>query len=340
MAKISFSSENTIKQFNDYPKLKFEAKGEKARVAVLDDSPEVEWVHTLRAPVVVNGQVQMETVKGQDGTSTEKVKMDFVGQHLCLGILNTLHENGRKGTPGDPDNCPTCAAGRTSDAIEPPKRRMAIHVVRYKTQPGSFKPQVPFQAELLAWVFSEKVYGALVSIAEEHGDLRSRDLLLECTNKGFQNVEVQVGGSAHWRESEENQRFVASLYQANKCEDFTPLLARKLTRDQIEEDLSKVRIRNAQAFGGTTESAGTVPSASETAAAVGLDDILSGPTETVTGTSTDDIPTTGVGPTTGPSVPEAEPVNVAVGAPAQEPQQSSTTSGDDVLDFDSLLQGL
>jgi hypothetical protein len=331
MAKIDFSSDNTIKQFNDYPKLKFEAKGEKARVVVLDDQPEVEWVHTLRAPVVINGQLQMETVKGQDGSTSEKPKMDFIGQHLCLGNVNTLAENGRKGSPGDPDNCPTCAAGKASDAVEPPRRRMAIHVVRYKTQPGSFKPQEPFQAELLAWVFGEKAYTALVSISEEHGDLRRRDLLLECTNKGFQNVEIQVGGSAAWLENETNKKFVQSLYVANKCEDFTPLLARKLTRDQIEEDLSKVRIRHAQAYGGSNESAGTAPSTSETSAALGLDDLLSGPTETVTGTSTD---------TTEP-VPEAAPVTVdSPAAPEPEPSSPTAAAGDDVLDFDALLQGL
>lgn len=345
MAKITFDSSNKVKQFNDYPKLKFEAKGEKARVVVLDDAPEVAWVHTLRAPVIVNGTPVMEKVTNKEGQIVgERPKMDFIGQHVCFGNDQILAEKFK-----DPANCPTCAAGNESDAVEPPRRRMAIHIVRYKTQPGSFKPQEPFQAELLAWVFGEKVFDSLVSISEEHGDLRMKDLLLECSNKMFQNVEVQVGGSAAWLETDANKEFVKALYAANKCEDFIPLLARKATRQQAEEDIAKVKLRHAQAFGGTTEAVGSAPSVSETSAAVNLDDILSGPSETVTGNSVDaalgdSAPAAPVAASAGAlddllgggsSEAAAAPAAVAVEASAGEP-----TSAGNALDFDSLIAGL
>lgn len=336
MPKITFSSDNKIKSFNDYPKLKFTDKGEKARVVVLDDAPFMEWVHTLRAPVIINGEVVMESVKDKQGNVTGSApKMDFIGQHICFGNANVLNENAKKGTPKDPANCPTCAAvNENPDAFEPPRRRMAIHIVRYKTQPGSFKPQEPFQAELLAWVFGEKVYDSLVGIGEEHGDVRAKDLLLECTNKMFQNVEVQVGGSAAWLSNDETKAFVGRLYAENKSEDLSTLLGRKVNRQQAEEDISKVRLRHAQAYGGTTEGAGNAPSQSETASAVGLDDILSGVTAPV---ETEAPTAPAEDPWTPPAVEETAPV--ATAEPVAVPEAEKKDSGD-VLDFDSLLKGL
>lgn len=346
MPKITFSSDNKVKQFNDYPKLRFEQKGERARVVCLEAEPLFEFVHSLRAPSIVNGEVVMETIKDKDGNSTQKPKMDFVGQHICFGNVNVLMEKAQKGQPPvDPDNCPTCAAANETEAVEAPRRRMAIHIVRYKTQPGSFKPQEPFQAELLAWVFGEKVFDILASIAEEHGDLRQRDLLLECSNKMFQNVEVQVGGSAAWLSSDETKKFVQRLYAENKSEDLTPLLGRKVTRQQAEEDIAKVRLRHAQAFGGTNEGAGRAPSASEASAVVGLDEILSGPSETVSSkpSTDDDLDLTGLG-AGAPDTPAAEPVDSLPEEPAAAPEPSGGDEAEqkkgDVLDFDTLLQGL
>jgi hypothetical protein len=338
MAKIAFNSDNKIAKFNDYPKLKFEAKGEKARIVVIDESPVMEWVHTLRAPSIINGEVVMETVTNKDGSTSQKVKQDFVGQHLCLGNENTLAEKFK-----DPANCPTCAASNESEAIEPPKRRFGIHIVRYKVQPGSFKVQTPFQAELLAWVFTDKVFDSLVGIAEEHGDLRKKDLLLECSNKFFQNVEIQVGGTAAWLESDENKKFVQALYAENKSEDLTTLLARKATREQISEDISKVKLRHAQAFGGTTEGAGSAPSQSQAATAVALDEILSGPAETpasetpapVAAAPTDDLGLDVVAP-----VADETPVAAPVAETEVAAVEPEAKQGGDVLDFDSLLAGL
>lgn len=363
MPRIEFSSDNKVKTFNDYPKLRFEQKGEKARVALLEPSPVVEWVHTLRAPVIVNGQVVMESVKSKEGASSEKVKMDFIGQHVCFGNPNVLAERAQKGSFGDPDNCPTCAAAADSDAIEPPRRRMALHIIRYKTQPGSYKPQSPFQVELLAWVFGEKVFDSIVSIIEEHGDIRGRDLLLECANKMFQNVEVQVGGEAAWLADPANKQFVSRLYAENRSEDLTPLLARKVTRAQAEEDITKVKLRHAQAFGGSTEGAGSAPSGSEASAAVDLDSILSGPSETGPGTSErpalaresraqdDDLDLSGLSSLMEnqqpepPAVQDSSPAQDSPpAAPVEDPAATDETpekkDGGDVLDFDSLLKGL
>lgn len=328
MPKIEFNSSNKVKTFNDYPKLKFEQKGEKARIVVLDDAPSMEWVHTLRAPSIVNGQVVMETVNNRDGSSTQKPKMDFIGQHMCFGNAQKLAEKFK-----DPENCPTCAAGNESEAIEPPKRRFAIHVVRYKVQPGSYKVQTPFQAELLAWTFTDKVFDVLVSIAEEHGDLRSKDLLLECSNKFFQNVEIQVGGSAAWLASEETKKFVQSIYAENKNEDLSTLIARKVSRDMALEDIAKAKLKHAQAFGGSTEGAGTAPSASQTAGAVGLDDILSGP-----GEAPAQEPAAAVEEPAEPAAAVEEPV-VAPSQPVED-EKPAEEKKSDPLDFDSLLSGL
>lgn len=340
MPKISFSADNKVKTFNDYPKLKFNEKGERARVVVLDGEPYAEWVHTLRAPVIINGEVQMESVKDKQGNVTERPKMDFIGQHICFGNPQKLAEAPHK----DPANCPTCAAGNETEAVEAPRRRMAVHIVRYKTQPGSYKPQEPFQAELLAWVFGEKVFDSLVGIIEEHGDLRQKDLLLECSNKMFQNVEIQIGGSAAWLATEENKQFVQRLYAENKSDDLTTLLARKVTRQQAEEDIAKVKLRHAQAFGGTTEGAGSAPSQSEAASTVNLDEILTGGSDA--GQNTPEASPESPAPDlsegtqdTAPSIAESPAETVTEASVAEEPKAEEKKSGD-VLDFDSLLSGL
>lgn len=322
MAKISFNSDNKKTNFSDFPKLFLDFQ-EKARIVCIEPEPEVNFVHTLRAPSIINGEVVMESVKNKDGSFTEKPKMDFVGKHLCFGNLNTLMEKDK-----DPANCPTCAAAQESDAIGPATRRFAMHVVQYKVKPGTFTPQTPFQAELVVWAFTDQRFSNLTDIAEEHGDLRQRDLLLgPCENKGFQKFDVNVGGSAAWMETDENKKFVAALYAENKLEDLDPAIGRKITKSQAEEDIQKVLLKHAQAFGGGSASEGPREAAG-VAPSMDLEGLLGAPASTPVADPVSE-------PLEAPEAPLADfPATPAAEA---EPTEEKPKS---VLDFDSLLADL
>lgn len=352
--KITFDSENKAKNDYDYPKLYLDY-GERARIAVIETEPELEFVHNLRAPAIVNGEVVMETVKTKDGT-TARPKMDFVGKHLCFGRPDVLVDK-RK----DPENCPTCAAANQYDYVGPATRRFAMHVIQYKVQPNGFKVQTPFQAELVAWAFGDKVFNTLTDIREEHGDLRSKDLLLgPCENKGFQNFDIQVGGSAVWLESDETKKFVSTLYAENKSEDLVPLIGRRVSREMAEQDVNTVLTKHAQAFGGHMPDA---PDESEAGNALSLDEMLSGPSETpapaVPAGPVESITIPSMPATPAPTAPvddvaasggmvdvmpglapDPEPTtDSAVAPPPEQPAEPAQESKPE-LDFASLLDGL
>lgn len=329
MVKMTFSSENKQKSDFDFPKLSLD-HGERARVVMIDAEPEMMFIHTLRAPEIINGEVVMEKVKAKDGSLSDKPKYNFIGRHICFGNIETLLKNGK-----DPEQCPTCAAAQQSDAIEAPVPRYATHVVRYKTQPGGFKIQTPFQAELLVWAFTAGRFNSLVDIAEEHGDLRKKDLLLgPCENKMYQNFDIQVGGTAEWLADEERNSFVKRLYAENKLEDLMPAIGRKISREMANDDIQKVLIRHAQAFGG---SASESAAESNIAGGMDLDNLLGG------GDST---------PASAPTPVQDEPLGVteqsdtppwtpdAEAAPVQESSTPEPEKPKQTLDFDSLLDGL
>lgn len=326
--KMNFTSENKSKSSFEFPRLYLE-HGERARIVCIEEQPSVNFVHTLRAPAIVNGEAVMESVKGKDGAISERVKMDFVGKHLCFGNAQTLMEKGK-----DPEGCPTCAAAQQNDQIGAATRRFAMHVIKYAVNPGGFKVREPFSAELVVWSFSDRQFSGLIDIAEEHGDLRMKDLMLgPCENKNFQKFDVNVGGGAEWLKSDETKKFVTDLYANNKIEDLDVAIGRKISRDMAQEDISKVLLRHQQANGGGSSSAQVpdlaAPGAAAAAPTASLD--LEG---LLGGVSTEPTP-----------LPESvsldveaapEPPIVEMPAEAAPAAEDSTKT----LDFDSLLKGL
>ncbi len=335
MAKIGFSTENKAKSDFDYPKLSLE-HGERARIVCIEAEPEMEFIHTLRAPQIVNGQAVTHSVKQKDGSFRDEVKYDFVGRHLCFGNPNTLADKQK-----DPTNCPTCEAAEKNEAVGAATRRFAMHVVRYKTTPGGFKPQTPFQAELLAWAFTDKIFNQLVDIMEEHGDLRKKDLLLgPCENKQFQKFDIQVGGTAEWLKDPETKAFVQRLYVENKSDDLTPLISRKIGREMAEEDISKVLTRNAIAFGGGVAALDTAPDAAEVGTDMDLDSLLGGtedkPAEKEPEAKAEE-PEVDLVPDLPPGAPEVSPEEPEAVKETVPPKKEEKA---DDLDFDALFEGL
>jgi hypothetical protein len=247
MAKVSFSAENKVANNNDYPRLKLE-HGERALIVCIEPDPEMEFVHTLRAPEIgPDGRVIKEMKQGKKG-EYEAPKMEFIGQHLCFGNFDKVSDKGV-----DPENCPTCRAAVEEDGVDAPLPRYAMHVLRYGLQPGGWTVREPFSITCEAWVFAAGRFNTLVDLALEWEDLRKHDLKLgPCENKNFQKYDIQAAKGAAWLESAERKKYAAEVYTNNKSADLSALIGRKISREQANEDIARVLERASQANGRTT----------------------------------------------------------------------------------------
>jgi hypothetical protein len=248
MPQIPISTENRVGT-SRFPTLKLEYD-ERARVVLLDKDPTMEFVHTIRAPSISDGQVVMEKVKTKSGDDEERVKMDFIGRPLCLGDFDTVRADGI-----DPKRCPVCEASQDSDALAAPERRYAVNIGRYATRPGSFAPSSPFQLSILAWVFADKIFNQLVDFQEEWGDLRQHDLNCgPCQQKQFQKFDIAVAKEAVWMLNDATKKLTAQIYAENKCTSLEELIGRKSERNFMAEDVRTAILRHKRAFGSKSSS--------------------------------------------------------------------------------------
>lgn len=236
MPKVTFSSENKVKTSNyDYPKLRLD-KDEKALLILLED-PEVEYVHTLRKPKLENGQPVMIKKTRKDNTTYDDYDMQFISRPLCKGDFTILQDKGI-----DPKNCPMCAlANENSEFTEAPQRRYAMHVIRYRTKGSGFDLINPFSVELLVWSFTDRYFNQLIDFKEEWGDLRKHDIKMECTNKTYQNFDIQVASKAQWLADKERQKIVKQTLAENKLEDISIAIGQRKEDKWVKEDIESIR---------------------------------------------------------------------------------------------------
>jgi hypothetical protein len=147
---IDFDEANVIKKGGgdyDFPKLKLTAKGDIARILLLE-SPTYEWVHTLNHPVIEDGIPVMQTKQTRRGEDYQVNKMAFVSRPICQGDDGILEEKGL-----DPKNCAVCAyAEENPDRMKAPERRFAMHVIKYNTKKNG-DIITPFGVQVLVWAF-------------------------------------------------------------------------------------------------------------------------------------------------------------------------------------------
>lgn len=239
MARMNFDSSNQRGDASKFPKIKLE-QGQSLRVLMVDKVPWQEWVHTLRAPKVVNGKAVTEVKNRRNGEQFTDYAMDFVGRPICLGDPGVLEDRGV-----DPKNCPACALAST-DMTKPPERRFAMHVIEYAVKQGSTEVAIPFQVSLKVWAFTERMFDRLVSLATEWGDLQKHDLILgPCTNKMYQNFEVSPSPKAEWLASEERKKLVVETYKESKISDkeLAEFCGRTVAPRWMEDDLDKIKGR-------------------------------------------------------------------------------------------------
>lgn len=238
MPRIGFATENRAesKRNYDYPKLSLK-NGERARVVVGLEDPLMEYVHTLQKPLIVNGVAQKETKTRRNGTTYEDYAKEFITRAICLGDKTILDESG-----ADPKNCPMCKFAKDyPDYAQAPQRRYAMHVIRYRTKSGGFDLATPFSVEILVWAFTDTVFNKFIDFAEEHGDIRKKDLLLgPCTNEGFQKFDIGVGSRAEWLSSPENKQIVLETFKENRIKDLTVAIGSSKQKQWIQQDIETV----------------------------------------------------------------------------------------------------
>lgn len=305
MPRMPLAPENKSKSNYDFPKLTLE-QGGRARICLMDPEPEVQYVHTMRALVVINGTLQMETQRDSKGSETSVPKTEFVGRHICLGSYDVISTKGI-----DREGCPVCLRSTQDDSVRPPERRFALNVLQYATAPGSFTLEDPFQCSVKVWGFTNQRYDMLTDLAAEWGDLRKVDINLgPCTSKQWQKYDIQPAAQCAWLKDEGTQSLAAQVFKNNAIEDLTVAIGRKLSREQVLEDLAKVTERYEAAYGR-----GIHTPADE---------------QQIDVVSILDTATTTAQPVTPVTVKAETPV-------AEEPIQQSEAADPAILDLDSIL---
>lgn len=254
MPQLSFTPENRIGTPNDFPKLKLKV-GERKRIVCVED-PTFAYVHTLRAPKIVDGAAIKEEKKRKDGTTYVDYVMDFIGQPICLGDAGILADKG-----SDPGNCPACAKAAESSEAPAPTRRFAMPVIVYRTRPGGFEVASPFSVDLLVWGFTEGRFSKLVEIAGIVGSLREHDLLLgPCESpEAFQKFDIAYAMSAAYLEDDQRKGLVSETYAQNRPENLEAACGRKISKAFMIDDLRKIadrwQIANGTAHTGARDAA-------------------------------------------------------------------------------------
>ncbi len=261
MPQIDFAPENKISKSVEFDRLKLK-KDEKARILILE-KPTDAWVHTLRAPKIVDGQAAQLWQHGRRGDKYLDYDMDFIGRPLCTGDYGILADKGVDGK-----NCPACKVSMESKQVPPPERRFAMNIIRYATNRDG-KLLKPFQASCVVWTYTENIYNKLVDIASETGGLIGNDLVIgPCVSESFQNYENYLPSRENaWKADARTEELVKEVFDLNRIADLDVACGRRVDRKWIEADIKQIADRWAVA-----EGTARTPDAGEKAT---LDDELS-----------------------------------------------------------------
>ncbi len=246
MGRTAFTPDNVVNDEEGFPRLKLE-RNEIARIVCLED-PWSEYVHNLNAPKLLNGKpIQVKRTR-MDGSEYETYEMDFIGNPLCIGDPGILLDKGL-----DVKNCVACAASENSDSIPKPKRRHAMHTIKYETKVvnGMVVLIEPFSVRVVMWCFTEPIFRQLVQIANEFSDtggLPKHDLVLGPPDEPiiFQKFKIVPSDKAMWLlGGTERRDRVIETFKGNKAADdlSDPYCGKKKNKEWIEEALLKVKAR-------------------------------------------------------------------------------------------------
>jgi len=126
-----------------------------------------------------------------------------------------------------------------SDKLGPAKTRLGCLVIKYKTKKdGSLIKRegeaIPFDFEVLEWVFTEKKFNQLKSLHAEW-DLKQHDLMVTCSGEKFQNLEFVPCKESVWQLKQEYKDVVYADSEAVR-----PNLSRSLGQEVTSDELKEI----------------------------------------------------------------------------------------------------
>lgn len=274
MPQIDWTPEHKRTTNVEFNRLKLKV-GEKARIVCLE-KPTFTWVHTMRAPKVVDGLANKVMKKRKDGTEYADWDMDFIGRPQCLGDLATIAEDGM-----DPVNCPVCARAKESEECAPPERRFAMNIIRYNTKADGNLVS-PFGCSSLVWTFTENNFNKLLDLAQEHaetGGIVGKDLILgPCQPpENYQKFDLAVGAKNVWESDENVKKTVIETHNQNRVEDLEAACGRRAELRWLKEDVEKIRQRWRIAHGEAPSRDGVDEQAQVATLKSELDNLLAPP---------------------------------------------------------------
>lgn len=211
----------------DFPKLNLK-KGEAARLALFSLQTGADGKKGLAVPAPEGGYF----------FGIRKPNGDFGGSFECIAS-----DEAKEADEYDGDSCPHCKAvseGAPEAIIESRKRRFVMHVIRYRTAPGSGNLTQPFSVEALAWRFTDRYFNTLVDENTKWTEgnvpgLLGHDITMICEVEQYQNYKVSVEPQSAWRSDQELGKLVLGTYAA--AVEMAPLLKRQLGSSLTKEQL-------------------------------------------------------------------------------------------------------
>lgn len=268
----AFTKENkgAVDTALDFPRLKLEKKGEKARVAIfsIDKSsgkPE------LAVPEPEGGYFFDLRVPGAE--------REYKGAYECLASEAIKDEGGF-----DPDACPHCRIvleGNVSeDVMRPRKRKFVMPIIRYKTT-GSGELVEPYSVEALAWRFTDRYMNVLIDEHlkwQESGGLLGHDLMLTCEVPSYQTFNISVEPNAAYKSDKALGELVIKTY-ISQTAGLTNGLIRQLGTSLNAVDLEKKindTITEAAQLGIGGPPVGSIPQVDQATVEALASDLLGG----------------------------------------------------------------
>ena len=195
MPKVGLTSDQKSHSIFDTENFKMKT-GQKARVVLLNDEFEVEWVHWV----------------------------DEFGYAICQGDYETMMKDG-----SDP-HCKFCQVA-DKGGVKSARRKFASLLVVYRT---NSKGQVltPVSADVQPWVFGDDKFNDLYNKKEEWGDLKQHDIGIECLGEQYQRFSMNVLPEAVWLQNDETKALVITSYKESLAmygKDLRRLLGRDVT---------------------------------------------------------------------------------------------------------------
>lgn len=221
----------------DFPRLKLEKKGEKARIALFSLT-EKDGKIGLAPPKIAGGYF----FDLQNPLSDQP----YQGSYECLAP-----EDVKIAGEYAPDECPHCefvsegiGVGGKVPIIRKRKRRMVVPVVKYRT---NLQGQImePYSVDVVAWKFTDRYFNALVDEhkrwAETDG-LLGHDLTLTCDVPKFHTYSISAEPNCAYRASKDRMRMTVQVYRSMM--DLVPQGLLRICGASLDKHELRRRIQN------------------------------------------------------------------------------------------------